>query len=293
MSHQFILPAEPKPEWFFCLPSTLTDYSPHFNLGSYIPNTKNEEPKIMNSDISAPNNFYQKMTATTYTLYLNAHTAWRGQVAAIRLLEHQHALTKRQLSKCTEKVVGFVHSAGVTKPFPPRQVFKDGSQTVVVDSAVKVVHSPTLSMKPHAGEKRKAKKALADAKRKAQSEMLSARSVLVPKTLKTQVEVVTKVADLKAREPLFKQELVAAKSAASRAKAIHQGAPDLVANVNPEAGWKIVTRKKGAFLPVVSKVDAGTTEEGENSWTVASDPGTNRRMVPMNAVKSQPTTVTN
>jgi len=100
---------------------------------------------------------------------------------------------------------------------------------------------------------------------------------------------------LTAARPLHKAELIAAKDAAARVKQIKFGSTDLVANVAPDDGWKVVTRRKGDFRPQISTVAVdmpvpGGTFSRQYAF-VQQDPSAPRNSAPLSAVRQPTTTV--
>jgi len=193
---------------------------------------------------------YQIMDATDYSQYTAAHQTWLLEIRSIQDEEHTRALRRRFLDKYKEDLTplvpeGFTYTKKV-KFEDYTSVLDDSPLVGVVNLERKTEHVPVLSKKPYADEKRKMKKQLADARTWSKVQSIEARHKTIAKdtsaVIEKRIAQVKEVTDLK---PLRKAELAAAKSAAARATHIKKSSPDLVTEVKPDDGWKIVTRKKG------------------------------------------------
>jgi len=203
------------------------------------------------SGVSNPNSFsYQVMDAQDYGVYVAAHQNWLSEIRSIQDEEHERALRRRFLSKYKEELTplvppGFTYSRKVK--FEEYTSALDGSPLVgIVNLERKTEHVIELSGKPHADEKRANKKLVAAARTKAKAESLKARAAVIAKDTSAVVERrITQVKEITDLKPLRKAELAAAKSAAARATHIKKSSPDVVTEVKPDDGWKVVTRRKG------------------------------------------------
>jgi hypothetical protein len=237
---------------------------------------------------------YQKFTATGWNDYLSAFNAWRRTVATIKSDNHAMAVERRSLKKLKEHVLGWVQP-GTTTPtvvIPPNRIGPSslGSiANVLIGMEAKEAVPPVLSTKPHAKEKRANKRMLADEKRKSAAERLNAARELEPSKRKTEIKVAAAVTAIKSQLPLFRAETLAAKSAAERAKLIRNGSTDLVVNVAPDDGWKLVTRKKGDILK--SGMVHHQTVGNDKYVTTYIDPAAQSSRSVLSAAARQPNTV--
>jgi len=243
-----IWPVAPRPEWFFAQATNLT---------------KVDQPPGMPND-TPPEGSFQKLTKEAYIDYISCHNLWLTQIHLQESSEHDFALLKRLRSKERE-VVTWSDEAG-DEYSTPRRVLRthpaqDGNPklSLQVVAEAKMPFEPKLSTGPHQDEKRANRKMVRDARVKvkanaaeAQAEILALKTVPVIKEQRLAIE---KLAELR---PLHKAEENAAKSAALRASLIKKSSPDLVPQVVPDEGWKLVTRKKGD----ISKILASTTKMG-------------------------------
>jgi len=222
---------------------------------------------------------FQKFSAAGWNDYIAAFNIWRRTVATIKADNHAMAVERRQLKKLKEHVLGWVQP-GTTSPTainPPNRIGPSnlGSiANVLIGTEAKVAVPPAVSTKPFEADKRANRKKVRDARTKIQANAAQAKAELMfEKTvpvIKAQRAAVQKIAELR---PLHKAEEAAAKSAAVRAASIMKSSPDLVAEVRPDEGWKLVTRKKGArneILASTTKMGAAGTQL--HHATVTGDP---------------------
>jgi len=194
---------------------------------------------------------FQKLNEAGYAAYLAAHTKWLNALDSVDQLSHEHALRKRALEKYRE--VAMVVEQPLALPYANRReeiiVPHYPDLKVRVRSELKADHPPVLSNQPHQAEKRANRKKARDARVKVQANVAEAKAeLLLEKTvplIKAQRKAVEEVT---AFSRLHKAEEAAAKSAVVRATAIKKSSPDLVPEVKPDDGWKLVTRKKGALI---------------------------------------------
>jgi hypothetical protein len=248
-----LYPFPPKPEWFMLHATNMQHTSTNLTTSAGVDNEL-EIPEH-------PDSSFTKMTAVQYQDYLVAHKDWVDSVSQLKTRYHNAAVVRRSLERF-KQVVSYYESPNHSTPAsgspPPVQVTTP-EFLATVRSDLKQPTMPTVSQKPHQAEKRANKRAANDMRTKvkanaykAQAEILSEKTVPV---IKAQRLAVQHLAELR---PLHKAEEVAAKSAATRAKHIAKSSPDLVPEVKPDDGWKLVTRKKGD----VSKILATTTKMG-------------------------------
>jgi hypothetical protein len=238
---------------------------------------------------------YAPLDAKQYADYLAAHRSWLSEIEATDSRLHAQSLRKRALKGWRE-----VAEVGIGNPVETLReaIHIPGYQAdVFVHLDKKVDHVPILSNQPHRAEKRANRKKVRDATTKAAADALAAKAEVIVAT--TAIPVVrkrlTELAELSAARPLHKAELIAAKDAAARVKQIKFGSTDLVANVAPDDGWKIVTRKKGEFRPQISTVAVDTPLPGgtfaRQFAFVQQDPSAPRNSAPLSAVRQPTTTV--
>jgi len=289
-----VFPTAPKPEWFMQHANNVHTVSPHlaYSRADHSVGSNTADAGFM--DYKQVNTEFQKFTAGGWNDYIAAFMIWRQTVATIKSDNHTHAVEKRALKKLKEEVIGWV-APGTTAPvFSSPPVRKGPSITgssaeILVRTKAKVVTPPVLSVKPHAKEKRANKRELADAKRKSAAERINAARELEPSKLKAGIKVAAAVSAIKTQLPLFKAETVAAKSAAERAKLIRFGSTDLVVNVSPDDGWKLVTRKKGDLLK--SGMVHRQTVGQDNYVTTYMDPAASTSKSVLQQAARQPNTV--
>jgi hypothetical protein len=248
-----LYPFPPKPEWFMLHATNMQHTSTNIST-----------PPGLHDDVEFPehpDSSFTKMSSVQYQDYLVAHKDWVDSVSKLKSRYHNAAIVRRSLQSYTQRVAYYEspdHSTGAAATPPPvTYTAPDFIGTIV--STQKTPHLPTLSSKPHQAEKRVNKRAANDMRTKvkanaykAQAEILAEKTVPV---IKAQRLAVQHLAELR---PLHKAEEVAAKSAATRAALIAKSSPDLVPEVKPDDGWKLVTRKKGD----ITKILATTTKMG-------------------------------
>jgi hypothetical protein len=232
--------------------------------------------------VVVPGSHYRKMGQDQYEEYLVSHTNWLKKVSEIQSQEHDKALKRRALEKYREvaSVVESSQDPGKILPLAGYKYVTGVQAGVSVVLERKTEHAPTLSTQPNQVEKRNNKKLLRDARVKVQANAAQAKAEILatetPDAIKQRLAAVKTITD---KAPLHKAETVAAKSAATRAKAITFGSTDFVTNVDP-VNWTVVTRKKGD--PHAIAVSSQTTETGHDgiqghptsftSWQTSQDP---------------------
>jgi len=248
-----LYPFPPKPEWFMLHATNMQHTSTNLTTSAGVDN----EVEIPEH----PDSSFTKMTAVQYQDYLTAHKDWVESVSQLKSRYHNAAVVRRSLDRF-KQVVSYYEPADRSGPAggspPPVSIATPDFKATVL-TVLKVPTVPSISSKPHQAEKRANKKAAFDMRTKvkanaykAQAEILASKTVPV---IKAQRLAVQNLAELR---PLHKAEEVAAKSAATRASLIAKSSPDLVPEVKPDDGWKLVTRKKGD----VTKILATTTKMG-------------------------------
>jgi hypothetical protein len=235
---------------------------------------------------------FAPLDATQYSHYLAAHNFWLSSIEAVDARLHAQSLRKRALKGWRE-----VLEVDANSPDDSQRdnIRIPGYQAeVMVHLQKKVDHPPTLSTKPHRAEKRANRKKVRDATTKAAANALEAKRLVLEAT--TTVPVLTRriaaVEALTAARPLHKAELTAAKDAAARVKQIKFGSTDLVANVAPDDGWKVVTRRKGEFRPDLAQ--AWTLDQGTGvvfKAGIQRDPAVPQNVVPVAAIRKPTATV--
>jgi hypothetical protein len=291
-----VFPTAPKPEWFMQHANNVHTVSPHLSVSTSDHSTSSQanNGSVDFSQYQQVATEFQKFTASGWSDYLSAFQAWRRTVATIKADNHSLAVERRSLKKLKEHVLGWVQP-GTSSPIaaiPPNRI---GPSTlgptadVVIVTEPKIPVPPVLSTKPHAKEKRANKRMLADEKRKSAAERLNAARELEPSKRKTEIKVAAAVSAIKTQLPLFRAETLAAKSAAERAKLIRNGSTDLVVNVAPDDGWKLVTRKKGDIMK--SGMVHHQTVGDDKYVTTYIDPAAQSSRSVLSAAARQPNTV--
>jgi hypothetical protein len=196
-----------------------------------------------------PATSYQAIDEATYAQYLASHTRWVDSIHSVDSQLHEFALRKRALEHYRE-VVDLVGEDTPSNLARDDVVVPHYPNTKVrVRMERKQDHPPVLSTKPHRAEKRANRNKVRDSRVKLAANVHQAKAeVLMQNTvpvIKARLEAIQEVTST---FPLHKVEASAAKSAAERAKFIRSGSTDLVVNVSPDDGWKLVTRKKGDIL---------------------------------------------
>jgi len=244
--------------------------------------------------LGSVNTEFTKMDSQAYEQYLSAHHRWREVVVKTDDYLHDLALKRRILEKYreTHKNDDFVLVDGpgnrvragtYTREIQIYHDQSDGSDVLAeIRTAKKTQHSPTLSTKPHEAEKRQLKHEVSAARTKVQVEALKATKTILVND-QTSANILARqreIKKLKDLAPLHRQEEKAAKSAVSRARAIKFGSSDVVANVDPADGFKVVTRKKGGANNIVqTSYTVETHHDGVSghpqswtSWQTTQDP---------------------
>jgi hypothetical protein len=258
-------PIPPKPEWF--MNATTELHSPHVTGGA-------------GSNLTTS---FVKMKVDQYTDYLSSHNAWRRAVHAIDTEEHDYAMIRRGLTRFTETPI-FGDGTLPDKAPSTRTIVKPGLSTVTVVSKLKEVHQPQLSLKPHRTEKRVEKKNLTNMKQATAVGIIKAKTIALKETLATKQLFVTAAEKISQQSIVTREQSKAAKAAVQIAKDIRLSSPDLVSGIDTDHDWKVVTRRKGDFMPTLAQV--GETIAGGNSvWQVSKDPVAAVSMVPKTAVR--------
>jgi len=240
-------PSPPKLEHFVKSRNHVTSVSLHGGNGG---SSGSSNPGIPSPPVF-DNTLSPGMDQKSYAQYLLAHRAWIDSIHDVDDILHVDALKRRALENKKEVLsVPDLDSLSIVRDIPIRGYQDPFGRQYKIRSTMlpKKEVTPTLSVKPHAAEKRAQKKSLSDAKTKAQVEVLKGRTMLVSETkaasVKEKLSEVKKINDLK---PLWRAEEHAAKSAAVRSKSIRFGSIDITTNIVPDDGWKVVTRKKGTM----------------------------------------------
>jgi len=231
---------------------------------------------------------FQKLNEAGYAAYLGAHTKWLNALDSVDQLSHEHALRKRALEGYREVLtVDTSLTAGNRESI---QVPHYPHLKIDVHTEKKVVHEPVLSTQPHQAEKRANRKKARDARVKVQANVAEAKAeLLLEKTvpiIKAQRKAVEEVT---AYSRLHKAEEAAAKSAVVRATAIKKSSPDLVPEVKPDDGWKLVTRKKGTNLVQSQALELRGKGTNAESVLVHIDPGV-RQTLALAAIRAPTST---
>jgi len=256
-----IYPERPRLEHFLASPTGLKAFT-----GS--------PPNTPGGAIAAVASSFQKLNEAGYAAYLAAHTTWLNALDSVDQLSHEHALRKRALEKYREVpvVIDAVKGDPVSDRRQDIQIPHYPGKVVRVRSDLKEEHPPVLSTQPHQVEKRANKKLARDARVKVQANVYKAKAeLLLEKTVPVLKEHKKAVEDVTVLTPLRKAEEAAAKSAVVRAAAITRSSKDLVTEVKPDDGWKLVTRKKGDYRNEMSQL---VTVQGgvRNTVTMFRDP---------------------
>jgi len=226
------------------------------------------------SDVGAPATSYQPMSEAVYAQYLASHTRWVDSIHSVDSQLHEFALRKRALEHYRE-VVDLVGEDTPHNLVRDEVIVPHYSRTKVrVRMERKQDHPPVLSTKPHRAEKRANRNKVRDSRVKLAANVYQAKAeVMMQNTVpvvKARLEAIEKVVST---IPLHKAEESAAKSAVVRAASIMKSSPDLVTELRPDEGWKLVTRKKGArneVLASTTKMGAAGTQL--HHATVTGDP---------------------
>jgi len=230
---------------------------------------------------------FAPLDAIQYSNYISSHKFWLTQIEAVDNLLHEQALRRRALKSYREAIQIDVSNPQEDLVRTPISV-PGYTADIYVNLQKKVVHPPELSDKPHRAEKRANRKKVRDAAAKAAAEALKAKAEVIAETktapiIKDRLVALNKLSDAR---PLHKAELTAAKDAAARAKQIRFGSTDLVVNVAPDDGWKLVTRRKGEFRPDLAQ--AWTIDQATGHFFKAGvqrDPAVPQSVVPLVAIR--------
>jgi hypothetical protein len=219
---------------------------------------------------------YLKMKKAQYNEYLAAHEDWVEQVHTVDTRLHDEALRRRFTSKMKEKLVLQDFDEGVSLANYGRKielngVYRDADSAkeqlyIMTEPEKKTEHPPTLSTAPHQAAKRANKKKVRNSRNMAKANFYEAKAEVIQDTtgIPDTKDRLLKVTQLQLGKPLHKAELSAARDAAARSRVIQFGSADLVANIEPEQGWKVVTRKKGATRVCVEEI----TRTGPNNQAI-------------------------
>lgn len=258
-----LYPIPPKPEWFMRHTNNVTQPQ----VGTSLPD-------------------FQKMRDVEYAQYLKSHNTWLDNVRQVQSDERDRAVLRRGLEKIT--VARTMWMGNTVEPgTPPSRLIQQVGlpECRVVNTKKKAPPAPQLSQKPHKAELRQNRKALENATNKARAQVVAHREILVENGVEARKQVLTSVAKLKQQKPLHNAELTAAKDAAARVKQIKLGSTDYVANVIPDDGWKVVTRKLGNNLQLLSRVEQSVAGRSQTIATVHKDPGAANNVVAKNALR--------
>jgi len=220
-----------------------------------------------------PGGYFPRMEVDQYHDYLVAHDKWRTACREIDEIEHRKALVRRGLSKFKEivsfDIVPHPDAVGTRTIDVPGFEDSPGAPVELLVSLVKKnQQQPQVSTKTHKVEKRAAKKRLAEAIQREKIVTINDKVTALPEQAAEKRTVAEAVRKIKVLRPLQKEEKVAATSAAAIVKQIKFGSADLVANVDPQQGWKVVTRHKGDK----SQVRLVHVTRSEGSCSVQADP---------------------
>jgi hypothetical protein len=263
-----LYPQPPKPEWFLRVTNEMHTAS----------------------QSTAVSGDFVKMGASAYSEYLSAHASWLKNVRNIGKEEHDLALVRRHFDGLKEVVAPRDDSPWQRNISVPGWATKNGAEAkLTVKPEKKVFTAPTLSTKPHRAEKRVEKKKLDAEKTKVVVEVIKAKTSALVDTIPRKKEIVNLVEKVRQEQPLRKVELSAAQHAAKRASAISAGSKDLVANVDPDNQWKVVTRKKGECVKV-SEILQNRDGKPFSQTVSFKDPSASIASLPMAAVR-QPNSV--
>jgi len=272
-----LYPERPKLEHFLASPTGLKAF------------TDGPAPTNTNAAIVNVASSFQKLNEAGYAAYLAAHTTWLNALDSVDQLSHEHALRRRVLEGYRE-VAYFEDDSSSARLRDPIQVPHYPGLKIAVSTQKKVEHAPVLSTQPHQAEKRANRKKARDARVKLQANVAEAKAeLLLEKTvplIKAQRKAVEEVT---AFSRLHKAEEAAAKSAVVRATAIKKSSPDLVPEVKPDDGWKLVTRKKGANLIQSQSVELRGKGTNSEQVLVHVDPGV-RQTLALAAVRAPTST---
>jgi len=257
-----LYPTPPKLEMFINKPTGLKSVT-----------TWNEGSKKPDVTLPQVGTSYSGLDVAKYKEYLAAHVVWVEAVDSLDQQLHEIALRNRCLEKFREvPVLTEVRGHPTPTKRDPVIVPHYPGLQVIVRSELKTEHPPVPSTQPHQAEKRANRKKARDARVKVQANAAEAKAeLLLEKTVPVIKEQRKAVQTIAALAPLHRAELVAAKSAAARAAEITRGSKDLVTEVKPDDGWKVVTRKKGDYRNEMSQV---VTVQGgvRNTVTTFKDP---------------------
>jgi len=272
-----IYPERPKLEHFLASPTGLKAF------------TDGPAPTNNNGAMVNVASSFQKLNEAGYAAYLAAHTTWLNALDSVDQLSHEHALRRRMLDGYRE-VMFFEDDSSKARLRDPIQVPHYPGLKINVSTQKKVEHTPVLSTQPHQAEKRANRKKARDARVKVQANVAEAKAeLLLEKTvplIKAQRKAVEEVT---AFSRLHKAEETAAKSAVVRATAIKKSSPDLVPEVKPDEGWKLVTRKKGTNLVQSQALELRGKGTNAESVLVHIDPGV-RQTLALAAIRAPTST---
>jgi hypothetical protein len=197
------------------------------------------------------------MSAEQYTQYVTAHNHWVENVHRLDNTLHEKALVRRFLENKTESLRYQTEGNPIKNLDLGSRYTLPGGKSAYITATIqaKKEHAPLVSTKPHQAEKRAEKVLLRNERTAAKVKVVKARIEVAKSTLVEEVKHrLQATRQIRAALPLWKLEEQAAKSAAKRVKAIHLASSTQTADVSPDDGWKIVTRKKGKELVPNSEV---------------------------------------
>jgi len=278
----------PKPEWFMEHSSQLSNVALHKEVDVVVGGKKN----LLNTH-------FTKMTSEQYDAYLSAHKKWQAEAIETDQKLHMVSLQKRAYESFKEPVsvlsVDTVPEPRMIlrNPFADRQTpaignrnpmsYNDFELTTLPEK--KERHEPILSTKPHRAEKRQAKKELVNAKVKTAAVLLEHRTKVETEVREDRKQVISDVEKQKAQAPLHRQTLKTAKALASEVLQIKKSSPDYVGNAISDEGWKVVTRKKGSYIPVTGEINVTNADGTTKTVSVSKDPTASYKSVLQQAVR--------
>jgi hypothetical protein len=241
---------------------------------SNLQNVSFSDQSALPIDLNTSSHF-TKMDARQYKSYIEAHVLWINQVHEIDKDLHEDALRRRFTEKYTEKLVVQTFDDGVSLADYGRKISIPGVHQnadeslpalfFMTEPTRKTPHEPSTSEHPHRAEVRVNKRRTRDARNKAKANAWQAKADVIAErsTVPIIKERLLAIEKVTASAPLHKVELAAATSAAKRAAAIKASSPDLIPEVKPDDGWKLVTRHKGSkdiILAQATKMGAAGTQ---------------------------------
>jgi len=274
-----LYPERPKLEHFLASPTGLKAFT-------------GAAPSTPGGAMASVASSFQKLNEAGYAAYLGAHTKWLNALDSVDQLSHEHALRKRALEKYREVPMVIVKVPGTPVAERRDEIMLPHypNMAVRVRSELKTEHAPVLSSQPHQAEKRANRKKARDARVKVQANVAEAKAeLLLEKTVPVIKAQRKAVEEVTAFSRLHKAEEAAAKSAVVRAAAIKKSSPDLVPEVKPDEGWKLVTRKKGTNLIQSQSLELRGKGTNAEQVLVHVDPGV-RQTLALAAIRAPTST---